>query len=103
MSSQNTRTKVSRLGLYYFQYLYKNEKEERGKGWMLPGLWIVMMLDFSYVLLARVTNWFSIGDFIIPLIEFLYHSLFVKLGASTENSVGVLLYLDWVVEEGMWY
>ena len=60
-----------------------------------------MLLDFSYVLLDGVTNWFSIGDFIIPLIEFIYHSLFVKLGASSENSVGVLLYLDCVVEECM--
>ena len=94
MSSQNTITKVIFLGLYYFQYLYKNEKEERDRGWTLVGLRIVMLLDFSYVLLAGVINCFSIGDFIIPLIEFLYHSLFVKLGASTENSVGVLLYLD---------
>ena len=29
-------------------------------------------------------------------------SLFVKLGASTEKSMGVILYIDWVVEEGMW-
>ena len=93
MLSQNTRTKVSCLGLYYFQYLYKNETEKRGRGWTLAGLRIMMLLDFSYVLLAGVTNWFSIGDFIIPLIEFLYHSLFFKLGASTENSVGMLLYL----------
>ena len=101
MSSKNNITKVSCLGLYYFQYLYKNEKEERGRGWTLDGLRIVMLLDFSYVLLAGVTNWFSIGVFIIPLIEFLYHSLFVKLGASSENSLGVLLYLDCLVEEGM--
>ena len=50
MSSQNTITKVSCLGLYYFQYLYKNEKEERGRGWTLARLRIVMLLDFSYVL-----------------------------------------------------
>ena len=71
MSFQYTRTKVSCLGLYYFQNIYKKEKEERGRDWTLARLRIVILLDFSYALLARVTNWFSIGDYIIRLIEFI--------------------------------